>query len=499
MSYADLFLLLIPETIVLVAGLIVLGIDLSWMRRRPLESRIRMATLLSCVGLIAAFAWSIQMDLPGKANFQDGMLVVDPLTQIGKQAVLLLSVFAVLLSAHGRFTNHVGEYFLLLLLATLGMMFLVASENILVIFIALETLSLSLYIMAAFNKQSIQSAEAALKYFLFGGMSAAFMLFGLSLLYGASGELNLPKIAAQLKGASTDPLVLVAVIMVLIGFGFKVAAVPFHLWAPDTYEGAPLPAAAFIASGSKVASFFILAKVLIVGFAGAEGAANWLKFRDGWMPLLAVLAAASMIVGNLAAIVQKSVRRLLAYSAVAHAGYVLVGLLANNEQAMTSVIYYVVTYALAVIGAFAVLLACESSIEQERFTSLAGFARREPLLAFCMLVFILSLAGIPPLAGFFGKFYLFTAALGSTADNRGLLWLLILGLAMSTVSLYYYLQVLKQIYVAPGSTEIVAPRSPISLRVLTVVLALLVIVTGLLPNVLVGRVRAAAGVVARME
>ena len=185
MSYAELFLLLIPETLVLIAALAVLAVDLSWMRRRSLESRMRMAGLLSCLGLIGAFIWSMQMDLPGKANLYDGMLVVDPLTQLGKQAVLVLSVFAVLVSVQGRFTSHVGEYFLLLLLATVGMMFLVGSENILVIFIALETLSLSLYVMTAFNKQSIESAEAALKYFLFGGMSAAFMLFGLSLLYGA--------------------------------------------------------------------------------------------------------------------------------------------------------------------------------------------------------------------------------------------------------------------------------------------------------------------------
>src|SRR5438132_1087715 len=205
MSYTELFIRLLPETVVLVTGLLVLALDISWLRRRSLLSRTRMAVVLSLIGLAAAAICSARMNQT--SNFFDGMLVLDPLTRFGKQMVLLLSIFAVLVSAHSRFTAHIGEYFLLLLLATIGMMFLVASENLLVIFISLELLSLSLYIMTAFNKQSIQSAEAALKYFLFGGMSAAFMLFGLSLLYGASAELSLGLIPANLKGAPLDPLV----------------------------------------------------------------------------------------------------------------------------------------------------------------------------------------------------------------------------------------------------------------------------------------------------
>ena len=497
MNYKELLILVAPETLVLVAGLLVLGVDLGWMRHRAVASRTRVAVALSALGLVASLVWSIRANLPAQANLFDGMLVLDPLTRLGKQVVLILSVFAVLVSAHSQFTRHIGEYFLLLLLATIGMMFLVSSENILVIFIALELLSLSLYIMTAFNKQSIQSAEAALKYFLFGGMSAAFMLFGLSLIYGASGELNLSKIASSLKGASLDPLVVIAMIMVVIGFGFKVAAVPFHLWAPDAYQGAPLPAAAFIASGSKVASFFILAKVLLVGFAGTEGSAVWQHFSKGWMPLIAAVAVASMIWGNLAAIVQKSVRRLLAYSAIAHAGYVLVAVLANNQQGMASLLYYVVTYALTVAGAFAVMLAVDHTVERDRFSSLAGFARREPLLALCMMIFILSLAGIPPLAGFFGKFYVFAAALQSTGTNYGLLWLVIIAIAMSTVSLYYYLAVLKQIYVAPASEAAPLVKSSISLRALVVVLALLVVGLSLMPTLFLSRARPAAAMIGR--
>jgi NADH-quinone oxidoreductase subunit N len=460
-----------------------------------LALRIRVAAIISIIGMLAALFALARTGAPSNTKFWDGMLVLDRLAVLGKELVLIVSLVSVAVSAQARFTANVGEYFLLLLLATVGMMFLVASEHLLVIFVALELLSLSLYIMTAFNKQSIESAEAALKYFLFGGMSAAFMLFGLSLLYGASGELNIVTIASRLKGVPLDPLVGLAVIMVVIGFGFKVAAVPFHLWAPDTYQGAPLPAAVFIASGSKVASFLVFGRVLLVGFAGLQGDAAWKHWTHGWMPLIAGIAAASMVVGNLAAIVQKSVRRLLAYSAVAHGGYVLVGLLGNNENAMASMLYYVFTYALTVTGAFCVLLAVGDNTQSDRLTALGGFARREPLLASCMMVFILSLAGIPPLAGFFGKFYLFAAALGSS--NPGLLWLVALAIAMSAVSLYYYLQVLKQIYVHGPSEEQILPRSTVSLRLLVSLLAVAVLVLGFAPGLLLGKARPAAAMIAR--
>ena len=235
--------------------------------------------------------------------------------------------------------------------------------------------------------------------------------------------------------------------MTVIGFGFKVAAVPFHLWAPDAYEGAPTPSAAFIASGSKVASFFIFAKVMMIGFAGAEGSGAWRDYASGWVPVIAIVAGLSMILGNLVAIVQSSVKRLLAYSAIAHAGYMLLGVLSHDKQAVASLIYYAVTYGLTTIGAFGVVAVVEDRAGDDKLSSFAGLSRRAPVISFCMMIFMLSLAGIPPLAGFFGKFYVFTAALKTGAPNLGLLWLVILAIAMSAVSLYYYLQVLKQIYV----------------------------------------------------
>src|SRR5438309_8023207 len=325
-----------PETIVALAALVVLFIDLGIMR--PAEGKFRrmIAALVTGTSCLVAIFWMHQVQQETAPGFLSGLLVVDPLTQWVKQGVLVLTLFTAWVSIDSTFTDHTGEYFALVLLATVGMMFLVSAEDILMIFISLELTSLSLYILTAFNKRNLKSAEAALKYFLFGGMAAAFTLFGLSLLYGLSGATNLGQIAAALKGKGLDPLLVLAIVMTVIGFGFKVAAVPFHLWAPDAYEGAPTPSAAFIASGSKVASFFIFAKVMLLGFAGAEGSGAWRAYAPGWVPIIAVVAAASMVLGNLTAIVQTSVRRLLAYSAIAHAGYMLLGVLSHAGASLAS-------------------------------------------------------------------------------------------------------------------------------------------------------------------
>src|SRR5437867_1945206 len=365
MSYLELLRLAAPETLVVAAALVVLAVDLTTMRELDTRVRFIISGMIGGVGCVAAILWMLVM--PAHANAFGGMLVVDPLTQFVKIALLALTIFTVLLSIESNFTTHVGEYLALILFAAVGMMFLVSVEDILMIFISLELTSLSLYILTAFNKRNIKSAEAALKYFLFGGMAAAFTLFGLSLLYGIAGSTNLGEIAkgaaqnamhSSAAGASTkvmDPLLIVAIVMTVIGFGFKVAAVPFHLWAPDAYEGAPAPSAAFIASGSKVASFFIFAKVMMIGFHGAEGSGAWHAYQPGWVPVLAAVAAASMVLGNLAAIVQSSVRRLLAYSAIAHAGYMLLAILSTSGQSLSSLIYYVVTYGLTTVGAFGVV------------------------------------------------------------------------------------------------------------------------------------------------
>ena len=502
MSYLELFKLAVPETIMVFTALLVLAVDLVALREVDRRFRFIITGMIACIGCFGGIVWMLISHT--HANAFGGMLVVDPLTQCVKISLLVLTAFTVLLSVESDFTDHIGEYLALILFAAVGMMFLVSAEDILMIFIALELTSLSLYILTAFNKRDIKSAEASLKYFLFGGMSAAFTLFGLSLVYGLSGSTNLPEIAAALAGKGLEPLLVVAIVMVVIGFGFKIAAVPFHLWAPDAYQGAPTPSAAFIASGSKVASFFIFARVMSLGFAGGEtgemsaiaGSAAWHHYAAGWVPVVSIVAGLSMILGNLVAIVQTSVRRLIAYSAIAHAGYMLLAILAHNDQSLASLIYYAVTYGLTTIGAFGVVAVVEQGTGGEKLSDFAGLSRRAPVVSFCMLIFMLSLAGIPPLAGFFGKFYVFAAAIKGGAPDLGLLWLVILAVATSAVSLYYYLQVLKQIYVKDAAQSqdggrVIKPA--ILTQVVLVLLAALVILLGCWPNLLVGWILVAIG------
>jgi NADH-quinone oxidoreductase subunit N len=376
-------------------------------------------------------------------------------------------------------------------MATVGMMFLVGSQDLLVIFISLELLSLSLYILAAFNKRSGQSWEAALKYFLFGGMSAAFLLFGFSLLYGLSNSTSLPQIALAIHGPALNPLLVIAIVTTVIGLGFKVAAAPFHLWAPDVYQAAPAPAAAFIASGSKVASFFIFFQIMALGFAGAEGAASLTHLVRGWVPVLALVATLSMLLGNLVAIRQSSLRRLLAYSAIAHAGYMLLGIVAHTQQSLAALLYYVVTYALATLGAFAVIAPVERQKGGDELMEFDGLGQKSPILSFCLAIFILSLAGIPPLAGFFGKFYLFVTVIGSMPHSTTLLWLVIFAIAMSAVSLYYYLRVLKRVYVTPPAADAQAVRTPVLTKAIVLVLAAAVVLLGCAPQLLLRWIQAA--------
>lgn len=488
--YIEFLKVAAPETLVVIAALAALTLDLLVLRDQEIEHRQLITGAFSVFGCLGAAFWTLNMG--GQTTLLGGMFTSDPLIRVVKVGILTLAVCTVLLSTRSRFTNHVGEYFALILLSTVGMLFMVSSEELLTIFVSLELTSLSLYILTAFNKQSVRSAEAALKYFLFGGMSAAFTLFGLSLIYGLSGSTYLRPIAEALRGQPLNPLLAAAIVMTVIGFGFKVAAAPFHLWAPDAYQGAPTPSAAFIASGSKVASFFLFAKILMVGFYGSEGSGAWRQFAS-WVPALAAVAAASIILGNLAAIVQSNVKRLLAYSAIAHAGYALLAVAANTKTGMASLVYYVITYGLTVVGAFGVVHLVEQQKGDSTLTDFAGLSRRAPLLALSMLVFMLSLAGIPPLAGFFGKFYVFAAAIGSE-PRLALLWLVILAIAMSAVSLYYYLQVLKQIYVLESGSDPNPARIPWGPQLAVCALAVAVVVLGCAPDLLLARLVAAVQV-----
>jgi NADH-quinone oxidoreductase subunit N len=481
-SYLDLLHLVLPEVIVVIAALCVLSMDLMFLRTSEMRLRGSVGALLSLAGCAAAVAWILHS--PQSANAFDGMLVLNPLAQRLQIALLILTMLTLLIFIGSAFTQHVSEYLSLILLATVSMMFLVTTQNLLLIFLSLELLSLSLYILTAFNKHSIRSAEAALKYFVFGGISAAFLLFGFSLLYGLSNSTNLTRIASSIHGPFLDPLLIVAMVMTLVGLGFKVAAVPFHFWAPDVYQGAPAPSAALIASGSKLAGFFILYQVMVIGLAGAEGSGAWHGYTSGWVPVVAIFAALSMVLGNLVAIMQTSVRRLLAYSAIAHAGYMLLGILSHTDRSLSALFYYVITYALTVLGAFGVVALVEEETGGDQLSDFAGLSRRAPVPSFCMLIFLLSLAGIPPLAGFFGKFYVFTSVLTSTPGTLGLLWLVVLAIAMSAVSLYYYLKVLKGIYVADPSTDAGSIHISVLRQVALCLIALSVVLLGCAPNLL---------------
>ena len=429
--------------------------------------------------------------LPRNAVLFSGMLVISPLNSLFKVICLVLALFAVLLSSAEKSMRHHGEYLAILLFAAVGLMFLVGSEELLMIFIGLELLGLSLYVMTAFDKFDVRSAEAGLKYFLFGSTASAFTLFGISLVYGIAGSTSLAAIAPQLLTASSQPLLAIGIIMTLVGFAFKIAAAPFHLWAPDAYQGAPVTSAAFIASGSKVASFVVLGKIVLIGFAPVHGSADWHAMVAGWSPVLAVLAALSILLGNFAALAQTNVRRLLAYSAVAHAGYTLLGVIAGGPDGFSATLFYTTVYALTLIGAFAVVGMVRRDTGGDDLGNFVGFNQRSPLAAGCMGVFMLSLAGVPPLAGFFGKFYLFSVAFRA-GPNHGLLWLVALALFGSFLSLYYYLIVLKAIFVDQAESH----RTPLVTRhsslvsAIIALLAALVLLFGIDPSGLVARILA---------
>jgi NADH-quinone oxidoreductase subunit N len=485
-GYPELLWLTAPEIVVALTALLVLVLDLGLLRRSALSVRLGATTMVACIGCVLALL--VLLKFPAQGDLAAGMLVVNPLTQLVQIALVAIAILVFFLVNSARFTTHAGEYCALMLFATTAMLLLVSTQNLLVIFISIEFLSLSLYILTAFDTQSRQSARAGLTYFLYGGMSAGILLFGMSLLYGLSGSLALDQIAIAVKVSPGDPLLTFAMVMVLAGFGFKIAAAPFHMWAPEVYQGAPTSSAALVASSAKVAGWVALFVVFYVGLMPAAGSAAQGHYSSGWAPLIAIVAAISMLWGNLAAIAQTSLRRLLAYSAIGHAGYMLIALVVHSRQSLIALVYYVITYALATVGAFGVLAA----LENEKVDSIAdfrGLGKRAPGLAFCMLIFLLSLAGVPPLSGFFGKFYVFVAALGGA--DHGLLWMVLLALAMSVVSFYYYLKVLKQAYVLEPSAGAATIAVPATTRIAVWATAALVVLLGCFPDLLLNRIATA--------
>ena len=373
-----------------------------------------------------------------------GMIRHDDLAQIFKVMVLLASALTCLMSVDAEGVGRKAEYYAILLASTIGMTLMASAADIIMAYVAMETTSIPLYILAGFLRDDDRSAEAGLKYFLFGAFASAFLLYGLSLLYGFTGETGIYDIAAAIRFGEPGTLpLLVAVIFVAVGVAFKVSAVPFHFWTPDVYEGAPIPVAAFVSVGSKAASFALLMRVFLGIFQHQP---------QMWAPLLVVFSVATMTVGNVLALPQKNIKRLLAYSSIAQAGYTLMGAVAvyasDNGLGAASVTFYMGLYVLTNIAAFTVVTLFHRATHSEEIADMAGLSRRSPGLAMAMLLALLSLGGIPPLAGFIGKFYLFSAAV-----DAGLVGLAMIGVINAIIALYYYLSIAKVMYVDRSEDE----------------------------------------------
>ncbi len=427
---------ILPEVVVATTAMVVLLIGAFV----PLRHRHLLAGL-SAVGLIVAFVEVVQQgSIPGPAF--GGMYIRDSVTAVLQGIALLGTLLAVWLSEDYLTAARLehGEYYALLLVAALGTMLLAASADLLMIFLGLETLSIPLYVLAAFAREKPRSQEAGMKYFLLGAFSTAFFLFGLALIYGAVGTTSLDRLAARVALAP-PVMVLSGIGLTTIGLGFKGAVVPFHAWAPDVYEGAPLPVTAYMSVIAKIGAFAAMLRVFSMAFATQA-------FH--WAPLLGALAVLTMVVGNVAAVRQTNLKRLLAYSSIAHAGFILLGVVAATPGGGSAVVFYLVAYTLMTLGAFGVLLMLRRAGEEaESLTDLMGLAGRSPVLAVAMTLFMVSLAGLPPTAGFFAKLYIFSAII-----EAGGVGMAIVGVLASVVSVYYYLRVAYTMYGGQFSTDV---------------------------------------------
>ena len=435
----------------------------------------------------AGFAFSVGAWLYGVDDVADKealapWLVIDHFSLFFDGLLCLGGALASLL-AGGYLREHEmerGEFYSLLLFSTVGAMMVASAGDALIVFLGLETMSLGAYALTAFRRTSPRSAEGALKYFLLGSFAAALLLYGFALLYGATGHTDLAGIGQVISsGGASQTMVLIALVLVLVGLVFKVSAVPFHMWAPDAYEGAPTPATTYMAAVVKAAAFAMLLRVMLTCF-GDKGLMSW---SAGWPPVLAWIAVLTMIVANLIAGQQESVKRMLAYSSIAHAGYLLVGVVATAHSvqgATSSVLFYLLTYTVSTAGAFGALILCgRRGAEAVSYEDLAGIGRRHPAAALAFSLFLVSLAGIPPTAGFFGKWFVFRAAM-----DAGYYALTIIAFMSSVIGAYYYLRVLVFMYMrepAAGAPVATPMRSGYVATAL-VLSAILVLILGILPS-----------------
>jgi len=436
-----MFLAVLPEIALIVLAALVLALDLFWRERESTN-----LGWVTAAGLMIAALLGALFARPGEQPVLifGGMLSHDWTTFVFRILFLLGGALTALI-ATDRPSKHYGEFCALLVVSVLGMNLMAASSNLVMLYLAIETTSLPLYILAGFRVLDQKSVEAGIKYLLFGAMASAVMLYGFSLLWGFTGETGLEEIRSVAQAGAISPLALAGTItLVLVGVGFKISAVPFHFWAPDVYEGAPTPIAGYLSTASKAAGFAVLVRFLLVV---APTAAPF------WSIALGVLSIASMVVGNFLALTQRNIKRLLAYSSIAQAGYILVGVAANNAMGISGTIYYLASYLVTNLAAFAIVWLVEREVGSDDLDAYAGLAKRNPGIALALLAALLSLGGVPPLSGFVGKLLVFGGAVqAGLAGQTWLIGLAFVGVLTSVVGLYYYLNVMKILY-KPGKDE----------------------------------------------
>jgi NADH-quinone oxidoreductase subunit N len=477
------FGLIMPEIIISVVGVIVMMVDAF---ARPAQRWITGG--LSLAGLAAAgvSAISMWMNWTGGANDFNGMIVLDELRLSFTLIFLLVSALTILISMVWVENERLpaGEFHSLLLFATVGMMLMASGNDLVIIFLGLEILSIATYVMCGFRRTDLRSNESSLKYFILGSFSSAFLLYGIALVYGGVGTTNITQISAGLEGARYPALLFAGAAMMLVGFGFKIATAPFHIWTPDVYEGAPTPVTAFMAAGPKAAGFASFLRVFIFGFPFVV-ATSAMTVNSVWVGALTVMAIITMSVGNIVAIVQNNVKRMLAYSSIAHAGYALVGFVAagratgaDRDNALASVAFYMLTYAVMNLGAFAIVtLIARNNDRRTEVEDYNGIGFRAPALAFTLSLFLLSLLGLPLTAGFMGKVMVFNAAI-----KAGFNVLVVIAVLNTALSAYYYLRLIIVMFFRERTTEWTSPRVPASVALAIVITVVGVFYLGLFPN-----------------
>jgi NADH-quinone oxidoreductase subunit N len=476
-NLVDLFIIL-PELLVVGAGCSVLILDLILPKGQK-----DLLAYFSLMMLLLAFYDSYRMAASPVTYAFSGMFILDPFSTFFKLLLYIATALTILLSIRYLEVEriHLGEYYAFLLFSTSGMMIMVSGTDLITIYLGLELMSLSLYILSGFKRYEQRSIEASAKYFVLGSFSSGVLLFGISLLYGLSGSTQLAEMsrAFQMLKNGVDPALLLAMVLLVVGFGFKVAAVPFHMWTPDVYEGAPTSVTAYMSVATKAASFAAFLRV----FWEALG-----PIEESWKTLLIALAVVTMAVGNVVAIVQTNIKRMLAYSSIAHAGYALIGLVVGTDLGVFSLMLYMAIYAFMNLGAFGVVILLRQAQDQsssrmntgtDEISNFTGLARNHRLAAFVMLVFMFSLTGIPPTAGFVAKFYIFMAAV-----DAGLVWLAVVGVLFSAVSAYYYLRVVMLMYMKEPDSPARLAVSPAVTLVLWVA-TLVILGLGVYPGPLV--------------